>query len=555
MLSANNNLDQDHNSRNDVIAKKIPPANSNEFLHNFDSSFHHRVLLTDPSDFASLITDANHKCTLSFQEFCDCLESNDNNFNRGLDSNMVLKKAVRNHISQQFNNQQITMEEKLAPLRDLILETYQQIRKLIPNRIDLHSLLDDGEAKDVKTWKDLPSLIKKAAMALTQLESESRATTTRELIREHLSNDSQGNNDDQTPLFWLTAIMYLLYKTELCHSDKQSFYLVHVWAPRIHREGPAFVKDLYEQKFGAFSDAEASPATRQWIQSLLLVQYTAANPQAEDNDEKHCNSYLQESPEERKNLIRTAWIDAIVFRNTPTEEQQPFHIPEIFTEDLLALQAIREVTRLSVAGCALFLHACNAAKVNLHEAIASNIIAKRKKALVKAMMRNSSGSQEQYENNVAKAVVGLAGELEPRLRYKDPSEVGGALESLVSRTVAVLRGKDPVLQLLDNRIKLAVRDIVLERMHHKMNEGVPLEIRTGIAAGRPLHSPSKGDQQGQTTGLESKDTVEELFCLRGLGFFAPELAQVATNAGKIVDLAIELYWDDLLDKLILDHCT
>ena len=540
----------DHNDR-----ANISTNSDDQFMETLDPSFVHRVLLTDPSDFASLSmsTDPSSRYTLSFEEFNHCLDEEETS---SLDPSMVVKKAVRDHIIKHLST--ISQPaEVLGPLRHLLLEAHQQIRSLIPNRKDLHSTLDDEKVKDIEVLKDMLPLVAKAANALAQLESESRAGTTRALILDHLQKDPLDNNEVQTPIFCLTAIMYLLFKAELCQADKESFYLVNVWAPRVQREGPAFVKDLYQKRFGAFSDVKSSPATRQWIQSLVQAR-RPANPQAQDEDSNENDPWarlqVQTSQEDRKNMIRSAWIEDIVFRNATTSGQQGLHLPEIFSQDSDGLQALREVSRLAVAGCALVLHACNAAGVNSHEVIVSGTeqtsIETHKKALVKAM-RNRGVPQEIFEQGVADAVVKLAQEWNPMLGDKGSNE-SSVLDSLHSRTIAVLRGKDPVLQLLNNRVKVAVRDILVQRMNHKKNGAAPLEMRTGLA-GRPSPSSMKNDQQSQTC-FESKDVVEKLLCQRGLGFFAPEIALVAKNAGKIVDLAIGLYWDDLLDKIILDSC-
>ena len=302
MISTNAalNIGQASNSSTQTRTASNNPRNDDDtFLATFDPSFIHRVLVTDPSDFSSLSSGASSRYTLSFEEFCHALEMDHRGHHRSsdLDPSMMVKKAVRDHVVQRLLRQhpQQQAKENLAPICDLLLEAHQAIRSLIPNRKDLHSMLDDEAVKKVETRKEVLPFIAKAAIALSQLESESRAVTTRALINDHLQNNEsqEQQTEKETIVFLLNAIIYLLYKTELCQADKEDYYVAHVWAPRIHREGPAFVKNTYQKKYGAFSDPKSSPATRQWIQSLVMKNQSPsgpANPQAQDEEDGNNNN-------------------------------------------------------------------------------------------------------------------------------------------------------------------------------------------------------------------------------------------------------------------------
>jgi len=522
-----------------------------------DPAFLHRVLLTDPSEFSSLVS-SNDEYTLSFPEFTESLDAADPS---SLDPDMVVKKSVRDYFVENITNQQQQQQQKPPPteLIDLLLELYQQIRLLIPNRKDLHEtyLSSDIQArKDLSDRKDMQPFVANASKALLQLESESRAETTRAFLQNYLNNNSQSNGkeDKHLLIFWFTCILYLMYKTELCQKDKEQFYMIHVWAPRIHKEGPAFLKKLYQKEHGIFTDPKSSPATRQWIASLVRAHRSTQGSEPTLDE----NIPLHKSPEEYKNIIRVAWIEDIVFRGSPpSNHTQSFLMPEIFHRDQQALQTLREITRLAVAGCALFLHACNAAGVPLQELKIKEDNNSRydssydpRNNLIRAM-RERSGSQESYEKTVADAVVELA----TKGRSSKPMLAGSTtteffdIESLRSRTIAVLRGKDPVLEVLNKRIRIAVRDILAQGLHHKKNDtAAPLKMRSGLA----IWNVPRDDHESGTLTAEPKDIVEKLFWARGFGAFAPELALVAKHAGKIVDLVIGLYWDDLLVKFIQD---
>jgi len=191
-------------------------------------------------------------------------------------------------------------------------------------------------------------------------------------------------------------------------------------------------------------------------------------------------------------------------------------MPEIFHRDQQALQTLREITRLAVAGCALFLHACNAAGVPLQELKIKEDNNSRydssydpRNNLIRAM-RERSGSQESYEKTVADAVVELA----TKGRSSKPMLAGSTtteffdIESLRSRTIAVLRGKDPVLEVLNKRIRIAVRDILAQGLHHKKNDtAAPLKMRSGLA----IWNVPRDDHESGTLTAEPKDIVEKLF--------------------------------------------
>ena len=478
-----------------------------------------------------------------------------------LEPTFVMKKGLCDYICE-TSLAQDQQSYDLTPLHGLILELHHQIRALIPNRKDLHSILEDDSVGKAKSLQDLQPIMLKAAQSLAQLESESRADTTLSLIQklESTLDDTSTNNIR----FCVTVVLYLQYKTELCHADKQNFYLVNIWAPRIHnQEGLTLEKKFFQNQFGHVSDPASSPATRQWIQSLV-----------DNQQNKNMLELLSSDEEERKNLIRAGWIEDIVFRNA---NQPALHLPEIFVHDAKGLQQLRDVTRLAVAGCALALHAGNAGggsanpktttspESEMDDTAAANTQSSPRMQLIQAL-KHRGVPPDVYETNVSHAVVRLAIGWNSSLHEPGDStstDSNSLLESLKYRTIAVLRGEDPVLQLLNTRIKEAVRDIVVQRMHHpkENNAFVPIEsMATGV--GSSVAMRQRHDQQPAASGGDSSrqnqlrphTNVEKLLCQRGLSFFASELALMSKHAANIVELAIHIYWDDLLNKMVLDCC-
>jgi T-complex protein 11 len=499
-------------------------SDDNDLMRSLDPALIHKVLLTDSEEFSSLSSSVKTRFTMSFTEFKECLDSDPGE----MDQDMVLKKAVWDHMT---NNQPLHLDQMSSLLCDL----HQQIRALIPNRKDLHSILEDDKARTASTLSDLQPLIMKAARSLLQLESESRGTTTVALL------DQLQQAQHKDALFWMTAIFYLLYKAELCEGDKQDFYLVNVWAPRIHKEGPAYEKAQYQKQYGNFNDLDSSPATRQWINDLVQ-SHLAANPQARHEDPSRDSI---KSVDDRKKLIRAGWVEDIVFREA---DQRVLKLPEIFARDRHGLETLREMTRLAVAGCSLALQACSVA--GLQQQLLSNpecTSQERKLSLLRAM-RCRGIPVEVYEKNVVEEVKELAREWSIHFGTKEINEE--VLEQLGWRVVAILRGQDPVLKLLNNRAKKTVLDVLVHNLDTRADDVTVSEMHTGVLS----RLESSNNSADQRSGMASP-VLEKLFCQRGLAFFSSELAIVSKLAGRVVNLAIDLYWDEFLDKLVLDACA
>ena len=510
-------------------------ATTEDVLSKLDPALIHQILLTESTDFSSLsMPDFPERSlkTLSYEGFNECLETSDIS---SLEQDTVVKKAVRDHALGRITQK----PDDLTPFQDLLLELNNNIRGLIPNRKDLHSLLEDSKVQKVQKFSELILYIKTAARALAKLESEVRVESTQKLLNklEIIDNDDGYKLAEECVM----AILYLMYKTELCESDKQHFYLENIWAPKIHKEGPDFERKDYQRKFGSFSDPNSSPATRQWISFLF-------ESEGKENAPNSTVQQLKGSSEARKDMIRSSWIEDIVFRDT---QQKSIPLPEILSYDMKRLEILREVTKVAVAGCALALHACSAANANPQEVLTTvgpQSLQRRRENLLEAMKNRFGKPSEDYEMEVVRASVALAQEWTTSL-------AASAKESLSSRVIAVLRGQDPVLKLLNTRIKETMRDVLLQKLYEKSNveaKNVPKEIKSGRDLGIKATIPKN---EGKRAQAHERYLAEKLFCQRGLAFFASELAMASRFAGIIIDLAIRLYWEDLLNKIILECCS
>jgi hypothetical protein len=452
----------------------------------------HRILLTDPSDFASLTPEVK-SATPEYDEFRQ-------NVLQGSDPASIMKRAYHDGLCDTTDD-----EKAKNSLNNLLLELHTAIRSLVPHRQDLHSLLNDERALPDIPMEMIPWIIQ-AAQALTQLESEIRAESTYSWIRQAQNSSlTAGSTLKEQKSLLVTSIMYLLFKAELCEQDKKSFYLTQVLAPRLYTTGEGIDSErkALKERFGKF------PITIAWIKSLVK------------EDEKES---LRESKKARQNLIRVGWIEDILF-----QKNRQTIIPEIFLSDVKNLQSIRQSTRLAAAGCALGLHVCTAVKCNPDVLLKDE---SRGSALVHAMGNRSHSTIEKYEEGVEDACMSLA-----RL-WKDGPLDDSEQQVLKGRTRSVLRGDDPVIQLLDNRMK---------------------ELFVAIASSEELHFPVNARAGLQALPTHTKEApflrrARQKFQDRGLGFYSLDLAHGAQLATKVADLAWTLYADEFLDKIILDAC-
>lgn len=483
-------------------------------MASLDPQLVHRILLTDPSQIASLVAATgggdHSEETPTFDDFCKELSSSPD---QSVENTM--KRAYRERISGLVHT-----SRDMKPLHELLLELHGAERALVPNRSDLHSMLKDEEVRKTKTPEEILPHLVAAGDALSRLESEYRSESTREWLQKAQSNDVRAMDLKESIEFAVTSILYLLLKAELCQKDKHAFFLANVWAPRIHNQGPELERQAFEARYGKFQDKDTAPLTRKWISELVSQS---------DREE------LVESASAREAMVKQGWTNEVLFRSP---DRPALSMPEILVLDFEQLNSIRFVTRSAAAGSALCLHACNAAGVStsvLEEPVdATSSIELRRRGVAEAMnSHHISKFRKDYEENVGKAVVRLAEEWKESLGSEAEAQ-------LKSRTTSVLRAEDPVILLLDTRMKE-----VFSTLMKWSPTSASVEMRSGRA-----DSPRASDAAGRAFLMAAKSD----FCKRGLSFYASDLANVSYLAKKVADLAWKVYGEPMLDKMIIDAC-
>jgi hypothetical protein len=531
--------------KNELVAKGVDPNASRKASEHslpsvaVDPRLVHRVLLTDPVNFSSLTMSGHPRMTTTqtYTEFSDSLEGSRTSGNIGgrhaINMQTLVRGAARDVLCQRVQTSQ-----SLEPVKEVLLELHNKVRQLIPSRKDLHPLLKDEGVRQAKNVSQLQSATLVIAQALLQLESPARSASTLEFIQSHSKAMPTSSNDEMNPesiSSFITPLFYLMWKVELCQADMQDFYLANVWAPQIHQNAMSLTHEYFQAQYGKFADSTTAPNTRQWIQSLWDKQQ-----QQQVGDTSITTS--RQSRAWRQGLLAKGWIEGIMFRSS---DLPVLALPEILALDADNLADIRQVTRLAMAGSALALHACTTAGQStdvLNQQVQDRSLEVQRVALVQAMNEQQRRSPADYELVVGDAVVALA------LQWNSDMDDAAVL-SLRDRVTVTLRGEDPVLKLLNGRMKECFAKLVV-----KLREPAAASanvVPATLKSGRPMvvdGPAAPGERPSDPFLIEAK----QLFCSRGLAFYASDLAQAAKQAAQVSDLAWKLYGEVFLDRIILE---
>jgi len=117
---------------------------------------------------------------------------------------------------------------------------------------------------------------------------------------------------------------------------------------------------------------------------------------------------------------------------------------------------------------------------------------------------------------------------------------------LSSRTPAVMKGDDPVIKLLDNRMRL----VFCEMMSWTPDDRDRMPTR--MSTGRQLRVQGSDDgHSAKTISSQFQAAAKEKFMHRGFAFYATELAEASLTATKVINLAFVVYGETLLDPVFL----
>ena len=116
------------------------------------------------------------------------------------------------------------------------------------------------------------------------------------------------------------------------------------------------------------------------------------------------------------------------------------------------------------------------------------------------------------------------------------------IEPLKNSVCSILKGSDPVLKLMDNRVRQLFR--VASSYSHDSGK-VPITMRSGICSdsGRKTN---RNMSKKEIFMAELSKEAEKL----GFSFVCQELLQAAYDGYKVIDLCVILYEKQILSPLI-----
>lgn len=557
----------------------------------------HRIMMTPSSHFSSLTVDGlPRQETLYFysilqQGFLDS-ESHPNSNASVLDVAYTLKKAFHDLLLSQINveaTEKTEQEEQdspseqqeqeavetgvYSPLLPLILELYENLKALIPNRKDLHDSFQITTTEiqnSLHSYKETIALLRNIAEKTIHLESQDRALSTQNWLDSFSNMDLNLNCNEKMTLAiynpttdeseeitlmqkkWVVAsVHFLSEKIAQTHKDIADFQLSHMLAPQIHSMGKQLLLLDFNARFHC-SESGVPPYTITWLQEII----------------DSCGNEIMEWDEkERQNaIVQKGWVDNILFRpelvSKSTSENgddkdndvslpTPFYMPEVFYLNESSIKGIRLTTQISVVGSSLALHASSTAGpgtgAKLKQDPLEPIVDDCRMNLIHTMGNKMVGSQEEYENAVTEAVVDLTTALNSSILENE--EALADLKIILGKKVsATMRGTDPVIKLLDNRMRNIFREmIVTDPRTVAQKQQAPTSMKSGVM------NPGTSNKQEDSNSYRVvfKEICKNEFVKGGFSFYAEELAEAVLMAHEIMQLTLDVH-GSWLDKAFCD---
>jgi len=499
----------------------------------------HRILLTDPCDFDKLSWDGTdaHAAALGPCEFMASFSISQESSDGTPRSLEDVPQRIAQSMRYAFLNQsaQEARSGNFAPARDLLREMSEKMRSLLPNRQDLHSHISDADVMACKSIDDVVRITLRSSYLLANyLESAARASTTNDLIR-HLEEfaasreDTTGSPPAEIPfgleseeLFALSSVAFVIYKAQVCSADISNYKLGQL-APLLHHGvGCEYERKQLKEAYGDYTVSTAAElqgmlsSTCGWIRSIQSRFGSAENLTA------------QSKVEQKLDFVKgRGFVDGILFTRTQLA------LPEVFSLDAERIGNIRNEAKCCVIASALVLHAGNICKLKSSELPAllspGSEVEEAKRVLFNELRRKHF-DQTELESNVTKSVYSLA----TAVIERDLSD--GERDALSNHTNAVLRGNDPVLNLLDNRIQNYYK---FACKWTKPVGSAPLGMKTGRSV---LETGAPAPGVGSTKDVFIRSCLKEARKL-GFGFVADDLIESSHMAHMVIGLACANYWD------------
>ena len=471
----------------------------------------HKILLSDDDELETLTWNSvGRAATVNFDEFVENWLLELNGSQNRTDGQLSIEDQIASTMRRAYLEkvrQSLRIEESIR--YDLykanVKEMNEMVRSLIPNRKDLHSLLSDPLV-DENDMHSLLKPLKQIATALLRLEAPDRDWATREWLEK-----ASKIQEEELVDFVVNSMAYLHHVVQQTHIDLSNAKLAQV-APIIRKQGVLFERSNFACKFQITSGVEnltiRLPHTTEWIgrtRASLASSSTSTNTLS-------------------LNILKTiGFVREWIFSPTPMA------VPEVLEMDVGSLRRIRRMSQVVVAGTALTLH------------VGSKFITDEdrrrsyKTSLSHLLMSRGHPCLQMTDSQWKQAIVDLL------IKYSNEDSGKEGQTSLHNRCQDVLDGTDPVLKLMDDRIRqyfIFSCDCIEDSCH-----GVPEHLQSGRS---PIqsHCPLPFNSL-LTRDLFVTQALERANQLK-FGIFAEELAEIGYLAKKVTDLMCQIHGNILI---------
>jgi len=436
--------------------------------------------------------------------------------------------------------------ENYVPVQGLLKELHDKMRTLLPNRQDLHSHINDDDIGYSSCLSDIIRVLNRSGYLLANyLEAPSRAESTRELLGclDAFNSRNRDGDGDNVPLtipyefetehlFAVASIAFILQKVELCQMDVSNYKFAHQLAPFIHQVGHEYERSHFRKTHGDYGTVpirelqQMLPSTHAWVRNTVGL--------FESTD----NITMQSNLEQKMDFIKgRGFVDGILFT------KQELVLPELFSLDIEGINSIRNEARCCVITSALSLHARN---------IIGSSILKTEVGVVgnnelTSVLRKKHFKRDDLEAEVIAALTSFTTALAERSLSEEECN------TLKNHALAVLRGNDPVLKLLDNRIRSYFRYACRWTPDTKSTgeRSAPIEMKTGrkvVKGDDDLLARSGVASSKAEFSLAAHKEAKRL----GFTFVSSDLIAAGNKARLIISLVCSNYDKDILGRLMAE---
>jgi hypothetical protein len=367
-------------------------------------------------------------------------------------------------------------------------------------------------------------LMKMAHILSNNLESPYRASSTNEWCQSAmLYHNAMGTAKNMSipysfntlEAYLIASTVFLLKKTDLCQVEKVNFQLLQA-VPLIRQRGHEYELKNFQEKYGSSEGALDLTATREWM-------------------DKSRSAFVN-SPNELTAILRNnCFIDGLLFTN------ESIKMPEVLYLDGPLIQSVRTQARNTVIASALFLHGCNVNGIPAAQLSPYISQAMYHRERISALILSNPSCDALLE-----ALIDFS---EGIGREVLDSEKVSALKRLV---VAVLNGTDPVLKLLDSRMRNFFK-FALKYLSNDNNISQNQAPRS-MATGRGTNNGTKDDPKAlkKTKFLQQAEKEAKK---AGFGIFSSNLIEATYEAHKAFDLCLQLYREDIFTPMVNQYIS